>query len=98
VGWKQSDLWYRFFLAIGVPIILAAIWGICADPDDPSRSFAAPIATPRLIRLLIELGIFTFATWSLYDRCMNKLSLAFGVIVVLHHIESNDRIIWLISY
>ena len=96
-GWKQSDGWVRFGLAIGIPIILAAIWGIFAVPDDPSRSGKAPIVTPGVIRLAIELVFFAFATWSLYDMGLNILSLVLGIIVVLHYILSYDRIKWLLS-
>jgi hypothetical protein len=96
-GWKQSDGWLRFVLAIGIPIIFAAIWGTFAVPDDPSRSGKAPIATPGIIRLVIELGFFSCAIWSLYDVGFKKVSLAFGIMVVLHYLISYDRIKWLIS-
>jgi hypothetical protein len=96
-GWKQSDGWLRYVLAIGIPIILAAIWGTFAVPNDPSRSGSAPIVTLGVIRLAIELGFFALATWSLYDMGYNKVSLAFGIIVVLHYIISYDRIIWLMT-
>ena len=97
-GWRQSDGWLRFVLAIGIPIILAVIWGTFAVPGDPSRSGAAPIVTPGVIRLAIELGFFALATWSLYDMGLIKLSLAFGTFVVLHYVASYDRIKWLISH
>jgi hypothetical protein len=97
-GWKQSDGWLRFVLAIGIPIILAAFWGTFAVPNDPSRSGSAPIVTPGIIRFVIEIGIFAFATWSLYDMGLNKISLTIGIIVVLHYVISYDRIIWLMSH
>ena len=96
-GWKQSDGWLRYVLAIGIPIIFATIWGTFAVPDDPSRSGNAPIVTPGISRLAIELGFFACATWSLYDIGFNKISLAFGIIVVLHYIISYDRVKWLLS-
>jgi len=96
-GWKQSDGWLRFVFAIGIPIIFATIWGTFAVPDDPSRSGKAPIVTPGIIRLAIEIGFFACATWSLYDVGFNKVSLAFGIIVVLHYMLSYDRIKWLMS-
>ncbi len=96
-GWKHSDGWLRFLLAIGTPVLLAVIWGTFAVPYDPSRSGAAPIVTPGLIRLMIELGIFAFATWSLYGLGWNKASLTFGLIVVLHYAISYDRIVWLLA-
>lgn len=97
-GWNQSDGWLRFVLAIGIPIIFATIWGTFAVPDDPSRSGNAPIVTSGIIRLVIELGFFSCAAWSLYDLGFNKISLAFGTVVVLHYLISFDRIKWLMSH
>lgn len=97
-GWKQSDGWPRYLLAFGIPIIFAMIWGTFAVPDDPSRSGKAPIVTPGIIRLAIEIGVFACATWSLYDIGFSKVSLAFGIIVVLHYILSYDRIKWLMAH
>ncbi len=96
-GWKQSEGWHRFLLAIGTPIMLAVVWGVFAVPNDPSRSGTAPIPTPGIIRLAIELAFFAFATWSLNDMGFHKASLALGIIVVLHYMVSYDRIIWLLS-
>ena len=97
-GWRQSEGVLRFVFAIGLPIILAAVWGIFAVPNDPSRSGSAPIVTPGLLRLAIELGFFAFATWSAYDMKFTNASLVFGIIVMLHYIASYDRIAWLLSH
>ena len=96
-GWRQSDGWLRIVFAIGIPIILAAIWGTFAVPNDPSRSGSSPIATPGIVRLLLELVFFAFATWALYDIGFVKLSLVFGISTIAHYIISFDRILWLIS-
>ena len=96
-GWKQSDGWLKFILAFGIPIIAAAIWGIFAVPDDPSRSGTAPIVVPGIVRLTIELAIFAFATWALRDLGYARLSWIIGIIVVIHYIISYDRIIWLLN-
>jgi hypothetical protein len=96
-GWHQSDEWFQFLLAIGIPVILSIIWGVFAVPNDPSRSGRAPVITPGIIRLILELGFFAFATWALYDMKLKQMSLIFGVIVALHYIVSYDRIIWLVS-
>ena len=96
-GWNQSDGWVRFLLGFGIPIILATLWGVFAVPNDPSRSGKAPVVTPGFIRLLIELGFFAFAIWSLYDGGLEYMSWALGIIVVLHYIISYDRVRWLMS-
>ena len=78
-GWKQSESMFRLVLAIGIPIILAVIWGTFAVPNDPSRSGSAPVITSGFIRLMIEFGVFGFAIWSLNDMEWNKISLIFGI-------------------
>jgi hypothetical protein len=69
-GWNQTDSPLKFFLAIGFPIILAFIWGVFAVPNDKSRSGKAPIPTPGLIRLPLELIIFAIATWFIQLRTL----------------------------
>lgn len=97
-GWRQSDGWMKFVLAFGIPIILAAIWGIFAVPNDPSRSGSAPIVISGIVRLIIELAFFAFATWSLYELGYTSLSWVLGLAVVAHYIVAYDRIMWLISH
>jgi len=96
-GWRQSEGWLRFLLALSIPIMAAVVWGTFAVPNDPSRSGAAPIAVPGLLRLAIELAVFVFATWALYDLGATGLSWTLGIIVAVHYIISYDRIRWLIS-
>lgn len=96
-GWNQNDSWMRYILVLSIPLTLAVIWGVFAVPNDPSRSGNAPIPTPGFIRLIIEMLIFGFAVWSLYDLELIKLALGLGILVVLHYIISYDRIIWIIS-
>ena len=96
-GWKLTDSWLRLVLVIGLPLLLAAIWVTFAVPDDPSRSGSAPIVTPGLVRLLIELGIFAFATWAFYDLGHLRLAIAFAIVVVIHYAVSYDRIMWLLA-
>ena len=94
-GWKNGEGWLKYFFAIGLVLILMAIWGIFAVPNDPSRSGKAPIVTPGIIRLIIELGFFGFATWALYDIGSIKFAISLGGIVIVHYIVSYDRISWL---
>ncbi len=97
-GWHQSEGLFRFALAIGLPIILATIWGVFAVPDDPSRSGAAPVIVSGIVRLAIELAIFSLAVWVIQDGGSIKLSWLFGILVALHYFISWDRMIWLIRH
>lgn len=96
-GWKLGQEWSRFFWACMLPVLLMVVWGVFAVPEDPSRSGKAPIAVSGWLRLLIELGIFAFATWALYDLGFQITSMIFGGICLLHYIASYDRIQWLLS-
>lgn len=97
-GWKQSDSWWRFVLAIGIPLALAAVWGIFAVPDDPSRSGAAHVITPGIVRLIIELAFFAFAAWCFRDLEYHRVSLMFSILVITHYLISYDRIAWLFAH
>ena len=98
-GWQYGNgTWPRFILAIGLPIIAATIWGIFNVPNDSSRSGAAPIIVPGIIRLAIELAIFSLATWALYDLAYIQLSWLLGGLVAMHYLISYDRVFWLIKH
>lgn len=96
-GWKQNEGIIKIVLAIGLPLIAATVWGIFAVPNDPSRSGPAPVATPGIIRLIIEFTVFGFATWALLDIGYNKLSLVLLIVVIIHYAVSYDRILWIVK-
>ncbi len=94
---EQSDSWQRYILMIGLPMFLATLWGVFAVPDDPSRSGSAPIPISGWLRLLLELSIFSFAIFCLYDLGYSKLTWIFGLVVLVHYLISYDRIAWLLK-
>ena len=96
-GWRLADNWPKYLFMIIVPIILAVIWGTFNVPGDPSRSGNAPIVTPGIVRLAIELAFFAFGSYCWYSMGFTKTGLIFTVVVVMHYIVSYDRVIWLIS-
>ena len=95
-GWQQSDGWLRYVLALATPIGAAFLWGTFAVPNDPSRSGRAPVVTPGIIRLILELVVFGFGTWALFQIGQDRLAWIMGAIVVVHYIASYDRIVWLL--
>jgi hypothetical protein len=95
-GWQQSDGILRFVLAIGVPILAAALWGTFAVPGDRSRSGRAPVPVPGTVRLALELAFFGFAVWALYDAGLVISSIGTGIIVIIHYTVSYERIGWLL--
>jgi Protein of unknown function (DUF2568) len=97
-GWNQNDGWLKYVLVIGIPLAATALWGIFAVLNDPSRSGAAPVQTPGFLRLILELGFFTFAVWALFDLEFINLGYVVGFTTALHYIISYDRIMWLLKH
>jgi hypothetical protein len=95
-GWRQADGVLRFVLAIGIPLVAAALWGTFAVPDDPSRSGKAPVPVPGVVRLALELAFFAFAVWALYDAGLVTSSIGTAVIVIIHYAVSYERMAWLL--
>jgi len=96
-GFRQSDSWFRFVLAIGIPILAAIAWGTFAVPDDPSRSGGAPIAVPGILRLALELLFFAAGVLALTNLGYTRIGWLLGIIVALHYLVSYDRLLWLIG-
>jgi hypothetical protein len=80
-----------------VTLQAAALWGVFAVPDDPSRSGGAPVPVPGAVRLFLEIGFFGLATWALHTTRVEMLSLALGGFVLLHYGISYERIGWLLG-
>lgn len=89
-GWRQADGVVRFALAVGIPIIAAALWAVFRVPGDPG---SAPVAVPGLIRLLLEAAFFGFAVWALNDAGAKTPAVVLALLVVLHYATSIDRVI-----
>jgi hypothetical protein len=96
-GFNQSDSWFRILLAILLPMGFAILWGVFAVRNDPSRSGKTVVQTLGWIRLLMELGLFTGASWMLQDLEYILLTWIFGGVVLIHYIISYKRIAWLLK-
>ncbi|MGD8398240.1 MAG: YrdB family protein [Anaerolineae bacterium] len=95
-GWVAHDGALRWLLALGLPLLAAALWGTFAVPGDRSRSGGAPVPVPGAVRLLLELALFGSAAWALYDAGATTLAWVLAVVAVIHYAVSYDRIVWLL--
>jgi hypothetical protein len=95
-GFDQHSGFWRFIVGIGGPVVAAAVWATFAVPDDASRSGKAPVPTPGVLRLVLELSLFGFAVWALYDAGSPMLALLLAGTTIVHYALSYDRVIWLI--
>ena len=96
-GWIHSTGLLRYFLGLGLPLLAAVLWGTFAVPDDPSRSGKAPVPIPGLMRLLLELVFFGFATWCFFATGLSVWGWILGVVTLLHYLASYDRMRWLLK-
>jgi hypothetical protein len=87
----------RILLAIAFPLLFATLWGIFAVREDPSRSGKTVVNTPGIIRLLLEVLLFSAAAWMMLDLDYSLAALIFGSVVVIHYLLSFDRITWLLK-
>ena len=95
-GFGQHTGIWRFVMGLGGPLLAAVLWGTFAVPDDPSRSGKAPVPVPGILRLVLELALFGFAAWALYDTGSPVLAFVLAIITVIHYALSYDRVAWLI--
>jgi hypothetical protein len=55
------------------------------------------VKTPGWLRLILELAIFGFGGWCLWELGYKTSAIVFGIVVVLHNIMFYDRNSWLIK-
>ncbi|NCB32156.1 MAG: DUF2568 domain-containing protein [Clostridia bacterium] len=92
-GWRTGVGGMRFVLAIGVPIVAAALWGIFRVPNDPGNAL---VAIPGAVRLVLELGFYGFAVLGLYDARLIPAAWVMGIVVLLRYAISYDHVLWLL--
>ncbi|MFW9887843.1 MAG: YrdB family protein [Candidatus Thorarchaeota archaeon] len=96
-GLNQDFGLFNYALMLMLPIAAAAIWGVFAVPNDPSRSGGAPVPVPGAARLLLEFLILGSAFLAMYVTGLLYPSLIFGVLAIIHYILAHERIRWLLG-
>ena len=96
-GWTQQEGPIRWLWAIGAPLVAAVLWGTFAVPNDPSRSGQAKIPTSGILRLLLELSLFTVATIALVASQRVTAGWILAAVTLFHYAISYDRILWLLK-
>src|SRR3954447_25128752 len=76
-GWQSTDnTFIRFVLAIGLPLVAAAAWGVFGTLNDASRGKPV-IAVPGWLRLTLEVIYFALATWAFIAAGATTVGLVF---------------------
>jgi hypothetical protein len=81
--------WGGRALAIGA-------WVTFAVRGDPSRSGRAPVPVPGVVRLVLEVAIFTLAALGLAEEGFRGWLAAYLALLVVHHAGTLPRVRWLL--
>lgn len=97
-AWATLPAPLRDVCAVAVPLVVAALWGVCATPDDASRSGRTVIATPGPLRFMLELAVFFGGAPALYAAGSHALAVTLAGVLVVYHLLSWDRVLWLLRH
>jgi hypothetical protein len=96
-GWSLSGGWWRWVVALVVPLIAAALWGTFAVLDDPSRSGRAPVPVPGAVRLVLELVILFGGAIGFHAAGYTTTAFIVVLLIVASYAFSLDRLGWLLK-
>lgn len=97
-AWTTAPAPLRYGCVVAVPLFVAVLWGAFATPDDASRSGGTVIATPGPLRFLLELAVFFGAAAALYAAGSHALAVTLAGVLVVYHLLSWDRVLWLLRH
>lgn len=92
-GWTQHEGLLRGVLAVGLPLVAAALWGTFRVSGYPKD---APVEVPGIVRLLLEFAYFGVAVGLLAAASQQQVALVFAVVVLLHYLASYDYVLALL--
>lgn len=96
-GWHLSDGWWRWVLALALPLVAAVLWGTFAVLNDPSRSGRAPVPVPGTVRLALELIILFGGAAGFYAAGYTTTGIIVALLIAISYAFSLDRLGWLLK-
>lgn len=97
-GWHSTEGPLRFILAIGLPVLLAVVWGVFGVTGDSRGDGTAPVPVPGWVRLVIEFGILYGAGVALIVAQQPALGGIYLVILLVQNIIGYGRVVWLLGH
>jgi hypothetical protein len=95
----QQYHWFGMFVAVFAAF---ACWRIFNVRDDPSTLDVPCLVVPGTVRILMEVGIYVFASYSLaevleYLRAPIILVYIYAGLIVLYYIVTYERVLWVLE-
>jgi hypothetical protein len=97
-GWHATTGFWRYLLAILLPVIAATLWGTFRTPNEPHHPVHATRPVPGWGRLLIEALVFGGGAWGLFRTGATTLAWLYTLAVIIHYALSYDRVAWLLRH
>ena len=89
-----SNLALRLLCGIGLPLLLATIWGVFRVPGDGGPPV---VEVGGAVRLMIEALVFGTAVALLVAAGEGGLAATLALVLVLHYIADAQRVLWLLG-
>ena len=96
-SWSLSTSPRRWVLVVAVPFTAAAVWGVFAVPNDPSRSGGAPVPVPGLLRLVVEFVVLGSGVAGFVLVGQPAIATVLAILLIVHYALSYKRIVWLLK-
>lgn len=97
LAWRLSNGHWRYLASVVIVLIIAAVWGTFAVPNDPSRSGNAPVPVSGMLRLALEGAILIGGALAFYLAGHSWAGLSVAGLTLVHYSLWTDRIVWLLQ-
>jgi hypothetical protein len=88
-GFAGFDSWaVRVALGVGVPVVMAASWGVFRIPNDGG---APVVEVAPIVRLALEVVFFGLAVALLWTAGKEGWAIAFLAVIVVHYAVDHER-------
>lgn len=96
-GWRAMPAPWHWLAVLAFPLVAAVAWGVFNVPGDPSRSGAAPVPVPGLLRLALEFAVLFGGAAAFAAAGYRTTGIVLALLVAVHYALSWDRIGWLLA-
>jgi len=97
LAWSSTEGFWRYLSTFSALVMVMALWGVFAVPDDPSRSGNAPVAVSGQIRLVLELAILFGGALAYHLVGFSLTATVLALLILAHYALSLQRITWLLQ-
>lgn len=95
-GWQiGGESSFRWPLAIGLPVVAAAVWGTFRVPGDQSANGEAVVPVSGKVRFVIEMGVLLGAALTVGATGRPILGAALALVASMHYSTTPRRTAWL---